>query len=787
MPANDPPIQEVLKSNNATDEELDKASRAVSPDGVDLIHVSQLGKNPEEAKKTAQQISSRDVIVNALIAAWNASRGIAAPGAAGGAGAGAGAIAQGGIASPTATPPAGAVANLSGGAGGIIVNSGIEQITFRLPDWFTPVGNDPNRDKFIGPIDLKWTDWLRVAISCNLTKAIRLTPRGREIPAKHAFRWKVDGPAWSAVTQADLPEGGRQVSLEYTSEDHTAFRQTMADGSLNASYLFVTAAGSANWKSNLASEIKSKKLYMGLRDCVPVVLVHLKDSLALSPEFEAALKRIIDNPHPSTAFKDLLKLMDEYGHVVPKEVVLGGYYFFENFRNVKQWAAENSDTLKLNFKLAVAKQSEGHKDAAPPPAGAGGGLSVSWDDEKKDWMQGESLQEKISSFAVGGNDRLTGPNEWRMTVNHPDRWRVIEYRAANKAKSRTGEDIWVYESIVDRLPDQVSKVKQLWERGRSTAWNPSQKKVSKIPDAVAFPTPLFWDPDKGVQLVTIVSMSTTAPPVLQAKNGATTPAPTSSERVIPEEHQPHLLWEDREPIPQQRIQVTPAEIPGAGRTAGAFWQQCDPAPLRLPRNMAADAAENQALWRFEYTGDYSYDGDPLYWIVSASGEWLLSGFNDHGNNVYWANLVPAAGREQALAGLSPAAWVVYPADPSGLSPTYNQSYLIYNPVLNAVLGPEGSQIKGRQGYYEAEHDEKHFEDVNPYPIGGIQWHVAKFEPVSHRIARRDFSTGEVSMARTTLEKFGAGNQQLRPAQILEKLYGSKDLIAEYAWQIKAAG
>ena len=114
--------------------------------------------------------------------------------------------------------------------------------------------------------------------------------------------------------------------------------------------------------------------------------------------------------------------------------------------------------------------------------------------------------------------------------------------------------------------------------------------MNKLPNALDYSVPLFWTA-AGVQQVTMVNP--TAKRVLQAKNGVVAQVPPYPAPEVVEATEGGGYRAGR-----QVFQTVPIELPTPGRGAGTDRTHCDPAPLDLPENMAADARDSEALWRF---------------------------------------------------------------------------------------------------------------------------------------------------------------------------------------------
>ncbi|MFO1142754.1 MAG: hypothetical protein U1E59_10230 [Amaricoccus sp.] len=725
-------IEEVLKAAGDADEAIDYFSMASAPDGAELIYVGQLGKDRAAAEAEIRKGVKDDRLVKALLVAWDAAQGSGPPTAPD--------VTKPGDSGTVKTvtrddpPPTGSVDVTTSKWPVLTARFESETIQFRIPDILK---NPPSDTHPVSFDRLEWSDWIHVARLCNLTKAIRLDTiylgTGSILPDKVALRWRpqpgsgfVDG-----VTPHDLPGGGLSMNICFTAEEDSAFKQGVTAGSVTGGFWLVSATASASSKSKLATTSRKRRLYMALKDVHPTCRLHLRECVEASDEFKTAVTEALrggDGP----AFLALLELVAKFGHAVPENVVLGGVFVFENSKTVEKWERSREQELKsqleVSFKAAAAGGGTG--GTAPAPSA---GSTVSYDDSGGDWMSQEHMAEHMRSYPVGGDMNLRNPVDWRTTVINPDDWRVI---------LREGALVPVF----DFLPaDLKASVERVWDTGRKKAWGiDPARRTNKLPSALDFSVPLFWTA-AGVQQVTLLNRSSKT--VLQAKNDvrATVPAYPAPEVIPPQNYGGYHVGE-------QRCQIVPIEVPSPGRAGGSHWTHCDPAPRPLPEHMAADARESEALWRLEYSGDLTIKDEPLYWLVTQDDGWILAAFDDGRNQCTWASLWPAAHKGD-LAGSSRAAWVVYPADPTGLrGPDFARTFLIWNPVVGGFLsGPK--TLTGNKGWVEPEHT---FEMVRAVTTSMGSMPYTHYEQKSEHHDRREYSDGTEEMSRLLLAKLPNG-------------------------------
>ena len=725
-------IEDVLKAAGNADEAIDYFSMAQAPDGSDLIYVEQFGKDAQSAEAEIRKGVKDERLIKALLAAWTAAQKKPDP-----------VPPVPPVESPVKTltrgdpPPVGTIDVTTSKWPTLTSRTDLETVQFRIPDLLKAAGPSPRPVSFDA---LEWTDWIHVARLCNLTKAIRLDAvylgTRSILPDGVALRWRpqpesgfVDG-----VTPQDMPDGGLSTQISFTAEEHSAFKQGVFGAATGGGFWFVSTTASTTRKAKLATNARKRRLYMALKDVHPVCRLHLRRCVEASDEFKVAVTKALGNGDEAHAFLALLEIVEQFGHAVPQNLVLGGLFVFENTKNVKSWDKNQETEWKSKIEVSFKSAATSASGATTPPA-AHGEASTSYDDDNKDWSSKDQLAEHMRAYPVGGNMNERDPAAWRATIVNPEDWRVIV---------RESGLLSVFEFLP---PDLKTSVDRVWESGRKAAWGfDAARKFNKLPEALDYSVPLFWT-SAGVKQVTMLHPASKL--VLQAKNGVA-PIPAHAPEIVPARTRTDRLRR-RPPVsvPEQRFEIVPLEAAAPGRSTGNHWTHCDPAPLGLPDYKAADAQDSEALWRFEFSGDLTQDGDPLYWIVSQDGAWKLAAFDDQRNKKLWAKLWPRPGAD-ALPGSSVAAWVAYPADPTGLrGDAFINRYLLWNPVVRGFLG-ERIELSGHKGWVEPAHEQLGIRDRNFDP------RVHDYYIERSQIDRREFSEGTESMQRFSIVPAATG-------------------------------
>jgi hypothetical protein len=724
-------IEDVLTAAGNADEAFDYFLSANAPDGSMLIYVDQFGKDPKSAEAEIRKGVKDERLVKALLAAWTEAQPkpdtpVVPP------------------VTPVKTitrgdpPPPGTVDITSSTWPTLTSRTDLETIQFRIPDLLRASGPTPQPVSFA---NLQWTDWIHVARLCNLTKAVRLDAvyvgTHSILPDGVALRWRPEpAPGFvDDVTPGDLADGGISTQLSFTAEEHSAFKQGVFSNATDGGFWFISASASVSRKAKLATNSRKRRLYMALKDVHPVCRLHLRECLEASDELKDAVTKALGAGDDWQAFNLLLKVVERFGHAVPQTLVLGGLFVFENTKNIKSWDRNSEAELKSRIEVSLKQAAASPTGTTPPPPTPHGGTATTYDDDDKDWASKDGLSQNMHAYPVGGNMNMRDPEAWRATVINPEDWRVI---------LRESGMLSVFEFLPKDLKASVDRV---WEAGRKTAWGyDAARKFNKIPDTLDFSVPLFWTAS-GVRQVTLFHSQSQL--LLQAKNGVTAKIPAHEPHVIPARSRTDRLRNRTVSVPEQRFDILPIETAAPGRFSGTHWTHCDAAPVGLPAHMAADAHESEALWRFEFSGDITQDGDPLYWVVSQDGALKLSAFDDQRNKKPWAKLVPRPG-DAVLPGSNMAAWVIYPADPTGLrGDAFASSFLFWNPVAKGFLG-QRIDLVGHKGWVEEAHEEQSVRDRSVDP------RVHEYYIERYHIDRRETSDGTEAMQRFSVVPSPAG-------------------------------
>ena len=376
-------IEAVLTAAGDADEAIDYFSMAQAPDGTPLIYVEQLGKDVQQAEAEIRKGVKDERLVKALLAEWTAAQSKPAPAPTAPTDAAAGPSVK--ILDRKDPPPAGSVDITTGWP--LTARTNLDSVQFRIPDLLK---NEGSKAKAVSFDELEWTDWLHVARLCNLTRAIRLDlvylGERAILPDGVALRWRLQPKSGfvDGVTTEELPDGGLSTKLCFTSEEHSAFKQGVVGASTGGGFWFVSASASTSRKSKLATNARKRRLYMALKDVLPVCRLHLRVCVEASDEFKAAVNTALEQPDEWRKFLKLLALVTEFGHAVPENVVLGGVYIHETTRNVQSWDKSQETEWKSKIEISFKSLASAPAGGDHPAPGASGEALTSYDDDHKD-------------------------------------------------------------------------------------------------------------------------------------------------------------------------------------------------------------------------------------------------------------------------------------------------------------------------------------------------------------------------------------------------------------------
>ena len=609
------------------------------------------------AKKIRQEID------DALLAAWNKEN----PSA-------------GTPAAPPAEPPA-AVAPVPSGTvdlasktqspDGSQFKFKLGQTEISIPANYAPSVDDAT--PVVSADELEDWQWNHLALNNNLTYAINLDillTGGGMWATKAAFLWNTPFPSYKSYESGEM-----KAQLRSTSQENLVVRNGILDTSLSGGYAGSTASLKFSYKANEASDWSQQTSYMSAWFVQWKCYVEMRDSLVLSSGFTTAIDNALATGDNDTKFSALMKVFDDYGHVVPDHVYLGGSLLFQ--RSLKYDAKGDKDSIANNLDVAVGVEAT--KDKIKP--------SGKITDESTVVLTAELLEEEIDFTAIGGDtSKNAAPLQWVVTTKSPALWRTIKQdgltpittylddtrqQAIQAVFDTKRKDAWCSADVSAALATRGAD-KNSWN-----AWLPGEQNEKLYLNKLL---PIFAKD----QLILLSNAGESGNSYLVARNYAASFAPDDGALDFLADN-PRDLGSTF-PLPDPKM-----------RERGHTYGHCQPSP-----SLASGADSSYLHWRLEYVGRCTAQGDPLYWIVTSDNLWVLSAFEQMRYSSWsvveefrFASLYPYEEEKKRRYDDTPAKWNLFFADPTGrwgLEKPDNVSedsdhFLLWNPNSLSFLGP----------------------------------------------------------------------------------------------------
>jgi hypothetical protein len=302
-------------------------------------------------------------------------------------------------------------------------------ITFQIP---SELGVKATDAAIVSPASLTTDDWMVIARNSNLIYGWRMDGDAPTRPRRPVLDW---------VVPADLdfarPEMESEVdsALSYTEETASFVRAGFDSETATASYAFCSASVERSHKERHAQASSSKVLYATGSWRYPRARVFLDECTTASSRFVDAIRQALAAADPAPALQEVFV---DFGHAVPREVLLGGQLTFVHTR--RETGEVQEDQVEDEVKAAVAIKV----GAAAGSGGADVGTGTSTSKASYE------IADQMSFRADGGDTSLaSSPSDWAPTVKDPRNWDAIASAGVK--------------STVDLLPaDLRQRVLEFW-------------------------------------------------------------------------------------------------------------------------------------------------------------------------------------------------------------------------------------------------------------------------------------------------------------------------------------
>ncbi|CAF5079516.1 unnamed protein product, partial [Rotaria sp. Silwood1] len=276
-------------------------------------------------------------------------------------------------------------------------------------------GSTPTRleNKIILATDLDLHMWQKIFHNCNLFQCIRMDKETPIRAFKSTFKFKKfneDFPLFQvndgSYTRVYMKE--REMESSFLSSQYF-------DGGLEFSNPFIGFGINTEYLKNKTTTNALRQIYLTYCLNFPRVTLELDLSyLELTSQFIEAIDNVLSIPSRNEQIIKLKEVLSTYGHVYPRQVVLGGQLYHTEIHHNQDKAEEAKKRIsaEASFFASIIK---------PAKIYVGGG-------SENQLQNKSSNQTSLLSFqAIGGDTRLhRDPTLWTDSVAEPSLWRIIE-------------------------------------------------------------------------------------------------------------------------------------------------------------------------------------------------------------------------------------------------------------------------------------------------------------------------------------------------------------------------
>lgn len=267
------------------------------------------------------------------------------------------------------------------------------------------------------PTSLETGDWLIIARNNRLLYAYTMgaiSKSGDPPPQalKAALDWVVPDTLDFLVPRA--LEGDVKSETTYTAESASYVEAGFDKQQASASFPFAAASFEREHKARQAGASERKKLLVIGRWFFPRVTLRLRYCTVLSTRFQKAVEEAVGEAESTGKIHALQKVFEEYGTVVPGEILLGGQMTLTH----TELSSSTVNEKEVEDTVAAAVSIKTSKVA--------GSVGAAFSNAKGEKVTAESLSKSIQFKVQGGDTTLTSnPVDWPGTVKKPTNWAVI--------------------------------------------------------------------------------------------------------------------------------------------------------------------------------------------------------------------------------------------------------------------------------------------------------------------------------------------------------------------------
>ncbi|CAF0766935.1 unnamed protein product [Adineta steineri] len=276
-------------------------------------------------------------------------------------------------------------------------------------------GSTPTRleNEIILATNLNLDTWQQIFHNCNLFRGVRMDEKTPKRAFKPIFKFREnneDFPLFQVTDNSNI-----RIYMKDKEMQSSFLSSQFFDGIIEFSNPYIGFGINGEYSNSKSTTITERQVYLTSCFNFPRVTLELDSSyLEPTPQFIEAIDVVLLLTSRNEQIFKLKEVLSIYGHVYPKNVVLGGHIYHTEVHHNKEKAEEAQKRInaELSLSASIFKPAKIHVDGGS-------------DDQSQ---SKSSDQTSLLNFEAVGGDTLNNrdPTLWTNTVADPSLWRIIE-------------------------------------------------------------------------------------------------------------------------------------------------------------------------------------------------------------------------------------------------------------------------------------------------------------------------------------------------------------------------
>jgi hypothetical protein len=280
-------------------------------------------------------------------------------------------------------------------------------VTFSIP---FALSVESSQAAIRSPYALADGDWVVLARNAALLYGFRMDGPAPIRARRPVLEWVV--PDGFDFVRSEIFQARVESILAYSEETATYVSSGFDKISATVGLPFCAASFERSQKERTAHSSTRKELHVVGRWKYPRATLFLEGCTRVSEKFERAVRNALEHQDPAA---EMQKVLDDYGHAVPREVTLGGLLYFRHVRT--EVANVEEKKVEQEYRAAVEAKYAGYSASGGYAKGTG----------KEETTASQQIAEQTSFDVLGGDATLVStPSAWAPTVKDPQLWAAID-------------------------------------------------------------------------------------------------------------------------------------------------------------------------------------------------------------------------------------------------------------------------------------------------------------------------------------------------------------------------